>query len=597
MKPLPIAIAAILVAASAYAYIRLRGSQAVAKTEYTVAFAKKSSVKKTVSANGILQPWTTVDIKSKAGGRIDLLAVDVGSRVRKGQIVAKIDPTDSLLTYRQAKANTESALAKEKQTGKTYQLTVAQAEIAVQQAAANLASANASFQQAASRLQTAQTESVAQPFVTAAAIDQAKAALDNATEARTKLTVTQSQDRASVLAAFNQAAANNKNLQTNLARQQSLLEKGYVSQSSVDALVADAAVAEATLASAKLKLDSLASQQASERDASDASVRQAEAAYRAAKANSYLVQSKKNSLAESKEAVAQARAAIKASQAQLAAAIQDRANGAIRQLDITSATAAKESASASLQNAKSTLDQTTVTAPVEGIVLQKYVEQGTIITSGLSLNSSGTSIVQLGDVSRMYVDVAVDETDIASIRLGEPVDLTFDAFPNRTFSGKVTKINPLGVVVSNVTTIHVRVEVDNTAKGFGELKPQMNATCEFIEATANDVIAIPNEAVQTDGNGSYIEVLAQAKASPKESGKPKTMRGKPTEAVLTDITVERRDVLIGLVGNETTEIKSGLQVGEQFVVSKETPKVEEKATTGAAAFGGGGGSPGMGGRR
>lgn len=630
MRPVPIAIAAIILCVGGYAYYRLREAKPVGKTKYTLAFVSKGDVKKTVSASGVLEAWTTVDVKSKAGGRIDLLAVDVGSRVKKGQVVAKIDPTDSLLTYKQAKASTESAQAKESQSSETYKLTVSQSSIAVEQARANLDSARASLSQATARYQTAKGENQAQPALTDTAIAQAKAAYDSAIQSRAKLTATQVQEKASAQSTYDQAVANNTNAQTNLARQQSLLEKGFVSQSTVDTALANAGVTQANVAAAKSKLDTLDAQQRAERDSADASVRQALAYYESAKANGYMVGTKKNSQAESQAAVLQAQAVVETAQAQLNDAIAGQRNGAIRSLDIASARASTASADAQLVNAKATLDQTTVTAPSEGVVLQKYVEQGTIITSGLSLNSSGTSIVQIGDVSRMYVDVAVDETDIASIHNGEKVDVTFDAFPDRSFEGKVTKINPLGVVEQNVTTIHVRVEVDNKAEGFSDLKPQMNASCEFIESEANDTIVIPSEAVHKDGESSYVEVATGGKLAPADSGNampsgpppggmpsgmpsggfpaggipsgppPAGMPAPPSDArpVFTDIKIEKRTVQVGVVGNSSTEIKSGLKEGEQIVVSKEEAKVEAEAPAGAAAFGGaGGGPPGMGGRR
>lgn len=625
MKVVPITLAALVLGGGAYAWYRVSNAKPVGKTTYTVSPAMRGTVKKTVSASGTLEAWTTVDVKSKAGGRIDLLAVDIGSRVKSGQILARIDPTDSMLTYSQAKASTESATAKVSQSAETYQLTVAQSAIAVDQARANLASAQANLLQAQARLQTARTENTAQPSLTNAAIAQAKAAYDAAVQSRKKLDSTQTQDLASAQSAYDQAVANDKNAQTNLARQKSLADRGFVSQSTVDTAAANASVTQANVDAAKSKLDTLGAQQRAERDSSDAAVRQAAAAYKTATTNGFTINSKQNALAESLAAVQQQRAAVLTAQAQLSDAQAALRNGAIRKLDVNVAQASTASAKASLVNAKATLDQTVVTAPTDGVVLQKYAEQGTIITSGLSLNSSGTSIVQIGDVSRMYVDVAVDETDIASIHIGEKVDVAFDAFPDREFSGKVTKINPMGVVESNVTTIHVRVEVDNTAEGFSELKPEMNATCDFIESEKTDVFNVPSEAIHEENGESYVEVAVGGKpvkrddmpampSGPPPGGfpaggpdggpggeMPPMPEGMPKpqniQFTVTDVKVERRKVTTGLVGNETTEIVSGLQERDLVIVSKEEPKGDE-APAARAAFGGGGpGGPPMGGRR
>lgn len=622
IRPVPIGLALTALVAGSYLYTKLNAPKAKGKTQYTLAFAKREDVKKTVSATGTLKAWSTVEVKSKAGGRVDVLAVDVGDRVKKGQVVAKIDPTDSLLTYNQAKASTDSAEAQKAQSAETYQLTVSQRAIAVQQARANLDSSKAALRQAAARLQTAQTESNAQPALTNAAIGQAQAGYDSAIQAKAKLVATQAQDRAAAQATYDQAVANDRNSQVNLQRQQALLAKGFVSQSTVDSATASAGVYRATVASAKAKLDTLEAQQKAERDSAQAAVEQAQAGYRSAQASSYQVVTKRNNLEENHGALLQAKAAVETAEAQLNDAIAGQRNGAIKKLDIAASAASVASAQAQFANAKATLDQTTVTAPLVGVVLSKSVEQGTMITSGQSFNSTGSTIVTLGDVSRMYVDVAVDETDIGSIRLGNRVDIEFDAFPDGAFSGKVTKINPEGVVESNVTTIHVRVEVDNSAKGFSELKPEMNATCEFIEGEAQNAISIPSEAVHTEGDESYVDVASGGKPVDAPANMPSFPAGGPpaggfpggappagmkppagmtapggtapagSSLTFVDVKVERRKVTLGVAGNESTEIKSGLQEGERVVVSKLEPKTDDEAPK--SAFGGG---MGPGGRR
>ena len=108
---------------------------------------------------------------------------------------------------------------------------------------------------------------------------------------------------------------------------------------------------------------------------------------------------------------------------------------------------------ASFKNADTTYRQTTVTAPSTGVILKKYVEPGTIISSALSFAATGNDIVQIGDVSRMYVDVTVDETDIANVDMGQAVDVTIEAYPSLSFEGKVARIDPQALVESNVTNI------------------------------------------------------------------------------------------------------------------------------------------------
>ena len=101
------------------------------------------------------------------------------------------------------------------------------------------------------------------------------------------------------------------------------------------------------------------------------------------------------------------------------------------------------------------------------------------------MNSSGQNLLQIGDTSKMYVDVTVDETDIAAVEEGQNVDVAIEAYPGMPFEGKVIRIDPQAVVLQNVTSVHVRVEVDNSVPTFALLKPGMNATCEFVMEKAD----------------------------------------------------------------------------------------------------------------
>jgi len=98
---------------------RMRAVSADDKTQYKVTAAQLGAVKKTVSTTGTLQPWSTVDIKSKAGGRVNALLVDVGSVVKTGQILARIDPSDTLLSVTTAQANISGAIAHTTQSQET----------------------------------------------------------------------------------------------------------------------------------------------------------------------------------------------------------------------------------------------------------------------------------------------------------------------------------------------------------------------------------------------------------------------------------------------------------------------------------------------
>ncbi len=580
-------VVAVAVVAAGYVVKKVQAANQPEKIQYKVATIGTGQVKRTVSATGALQPWTFADIKSKAGGMVLKLLVDVGTQVKAGQVIAMIDPTDTRLAYDQARADTESAQAKEEQSERIQTLQVQQSSIAIQNARAALDAAKANLNAAKARLETAQAAYKAQPELTKANIDTAKANEDQAQKARDLLDATNKQNIAAARSALAEAVANKKNAEANLTRQKRLLEKGFVSQQVVDNAQATYDVNAAQVDQMQQKVDTISDELKADVAAADAKVAQAKAQLANAQASAVDVESKKHALAEAQASVKQLKAQVAVSQQVLNQAIADQANNTIKIYDIRTAKASIDRANASLQNATTTLKQTRVTAPNDGIILKKYVDAGTMITSGLSLNSTGTSIVQLGDIRRMYVDVTVDETDIANVDVGQAVDVNMDAYPGVPFEGKVTLINPQADVIQNVTQFHVRVEMNNDVPAYRLLKPGMNATCEFVIDKKPDVLNVPNEAIHTDDNGKYVEIAKGGKPAPAD---PKS--GTPVDPnTLIDVTPVRRPIETGLEGNDATEVTSGLKQGDVVI----TQTIEPVKQNAGSPFGGGGPGGRMGG--
>jgi HlyD family secretion protein len=172
----------------------------------------------------------------------------------------------------------------------------------------------------------------------------------------------------------------------------------------------------------------------------------------------------------------------------------------------------------------------------------------------------------------------VDETDIASVDVDQKVDITFDAYNATPFEGKVIKIQPQAVVDQNVTTVHVRVEVDNAATAFRLLKPGLNATCEFVVKKRPDVLCVPNESLKTDNEGNhYVEVAEGGKPAPAD----KDSEADPN--LIIGCKVVKKPVEIGLEGNDQTEIASGIKEGDRVITQTVEPTT---ATPGGNPFGG-----------
>lgn len=557
--------------------------------QYKLAAVETGKVKKTVSASGILQAWKVVDIKARAGGELTFLGVDVGSEVKAGQLLARIDPLDTQLQVNQARADERSAIARRDQSSKTWQLQVKQSQIAISDAEASLRSAQANLAAAQARLITARQQSETQPELTRTAIANAQASYEQARQQRAQLNETNQQQRAAAAAAYKQAIANRDNARLQLDRQKALVEKGFVAQQAVDSAQAALEVAEATVMTTKIKLDTVDAELRATADSADSRIAQTKAALEQATAGKADILNRQTSVRESEAAVKQSEAAVSRARIALIQARTNTANNAIRRFDIDTSTATIVRASATRVNAETTLKRTEIRAPMDGVVLSKTVEQGTIIASALGISSAGASMMQMGDTSRMYIDVAVDETDVANVDLDQKVDISIEAYPGIPFDGKVIRVDPQTTVAQNVTSVHVRVEIDNSSPTFKLLKPGMNSSCAFVVGEKDNVIKVPNDALKDDSDGSkFVEVATGGKPAPAD---PKT--GTPAEeGMLVDVKKTKVKVEIGLEGNDETEIVSGVKEGDKIITQTVEPE-PPKAAGGSSPFGGGG--RGMGG--
>jgi HlyD family secretion protein len=161
-------------------------------------------------------------------------------------------------------------------------------------------------------------------------------------------------------------------------------------------------------------------------------------------------------------------------------------------------------ARAALERAQTDLRNSTLASSMDGIVLSRDVEVGDAVSSILVLGSQATLVMTLGDTSSVYVRGKVDEADIGKVWMGQPARITVEAFKERKFDGKVTKISPLGLEKDNVTTFEVKVSIDNPS---GELKANMSANAELIREEKKSVLLVPEAAVVYDKDRkTFLEV-------------------------------------------------------------------------------------------
>ncbi|MFQ5606672.1 MAG: efflux RND transporter periplasmic adaptor subunit, partial [Candidatus Zixiibacteriota bacterium] len=151
-----------------------------------------------------------------------------------------------------------------------------------------------------------------------------------------------------------------------------------------------------------------------------------------------------------------------------------------------------------LDQAQVRLDETEVLAPIDGVILQKLVEAGQIITSGVNNIGGGAAIAAIADMRRVYVEAGIDEIDVGKVHIGQEALVVADAYPRRKFSGTIIRISPEAKIEQNVTQFDVVVEVENED---GRLKSGMNASMEITIIEKDNALLAPAMALTQLGQG------------------------------------------------------------------------------------------------
>ena len=498
------------------AYYFWGGSTSAA--QYLTARVDRGNLRNTVTATGTLQAVTTVQVGSQASGTISALSADYNSVVKKGQVIAQLDPSVPKAQVEQARANLQ------------------QAQAALQQARAAVSNSRAGVSDARARAQAAQ--STAQNNQAGVAAAQANLAVLKA----------QQDDALSYL-----------------KQQESLVRSGVIAQRDLD-------VAQTAYQTAKAKYDQGVAQ---------------------------LNQAQLSQQSSASAGVAQSQAQVQQSQAQVQQS----------QASVAAAEAQVQQTAAALQLAEVNLAHTTITSPIDGVVVSRDVNVGQTVAASLS---APTLFTIANDLTKMQVIANIDQADIGLVENAKSVRFTVDAFPGKDFDGKIEqmRLNPQNV--QNVVTYNVVIDVDNPEQ---KLKPGMTTNLTFTIDERNNVLKVPNAALrftpqdtsgQRTGNGNW-QGRRQANAGSGDSSQGSGNRGdvqfaRPTDPVLAGQTrvvwvlgkdgkPDRRRIKIGLTDGISTEVVEGNLVEGEMVITGQTQTSASRANSNQTAAPGFGGAP------
>lgn len=183
----------------------------------------------------------------------------------------------------------------------------------------------------------------------------------------------------------------------------------------------------------------------------------------------------------------------------------------------------------------------TIYAPISGTVTGLSLQIGSVLTS--QSNTSGTATAQkiasIQTDAPPIIKVNLTQIDTPKVKIGNKATLTFDAFPGKTFTGKVVSIDTIGTISSGVTTYPTVIKLDTEVP---DIFSNMTASANIITQIKDNVLLVPSGAVQTQNGQSTVRVMKNGK-------------------------IEQVNVETGLSSNTQTEIVSGISEGNMIVTS------------------------------
>ena len=242
-----------------------------------------------------------------------------------------------------------------------------------------------------------------------------------------------------------------------------------------------------------------------------------------------------------------------------------------------------------LDKAKADLEHCAITSPIDGVVISRNVDVGQTVAASLQ----APVIFQIAnDLTKMQIDSNVAEADVGTVKVGQDVDFTVDAFPTQTFHGKVVQVRNAPITVQNVVTYDTVIGVTNPDL---KLKPGMTANVSIIVARKDNVLQIKNAALRyrpaEAGQASPQSTTSEGGSRPPDvmrhgmGGRERATSGR-TVYILSDSRPAPVQIKTGISDGIVTEVIEGLKEGDR-VVTAELASKSQPASTPANPFSGG----------
>ena len=242
-----------------------------------------------------------------------------------------------------------------------------------------------------------------------------------------------------------------------------------------------------------------------------------------------------------------------------------------------------------LDKAKADLEHCSITSPVDGVVISRNVDVGQTVAASLQ----APVIFQIAnDLTKMQIDTNVAEADVGVVEVGQNVDFTVDAFPMRTFHGKVVQVRNAPITVQNVVTYDTVIGVNNPDL---KLKPGMTANVSIIIAHKDNVLQIKNAALRYRPADVVFPEARSISSPPAQTSRASRPGGGARERAGSDRTVyilsgnrpKPVQIKTGISDGVATEVTEGLKQGDQVITAELASMAAAPSSSAANPFGGG----------
>ncbi len=542
------ALAALVVVAGGYYFLFPSGIQ---QTTYGIATVATSTLVTSVSGTGQVSGQNQIDIFPQASGQVVAVDVAVGQRVSAGQTIAVLDQRSALLTLTQAQASVQSAQASyDKLLAGTTPQSLAVAKLSVTSSQNALTHA---YQNLLIQLQSSYTQ--ADGLVR----NQLDPLFSNGESSNPTLTFQTSDTQAGIDATWGRVTVG-----ADLNAWQTLL--GTLSAtSSPDQLSAAVAESQTYLSAMRALsnhlMDALASAITTPGFTASTIANDKSTVDSARSTVNQII----SQIASSYQSVQNAQLALQQAEASLAVQVAPP-----QSQDIESAQAQLTSAKAQLQAAQNAYGNTIITAPFAGQIAALNIQVG-------DQAQSGTAVATLVSQKKI-AEISLNEVDVVNVQVGQKATLTFDAVSGLSIAGTVAEVDTVGTATQGVVNYTVKIAFDTQDP---RVKSGMSVTANIVTSVVQNVLVVPNSAIKTQGNQSYVQVLSAGAITPVSSS---------SALYLSSSAPRQQAVVVGSANDTETEITSGLSAGDIVVTQTITSSATAASTQSRASFGLSGGA-------